>query len=308
MISKSNKATVSNVKTYDFSTLYTSIPHSKLKTAIAWTIKKAFLGRGKKYIHVYKTRTCWSDTKMKSDGAGVQVTQKVLLNMVHYLIDNIFVTCGETVFRQAIGIPMGTDCAPFLANLFLFFYEFRFMEKMTKEKSPDLYRFRKVARYLDDLIIVNGGDVMEKYSSDIYPCELILKLENTNDQACTFLDLSLNVNVDNRKIEHKLYDKRDDFSFEIVNYPNLQGNICTTNAFGVLIGQLLRIANACQQYDDFLERSRCLIHKLVTQFFPKRGFVSRLIKFYKRYPHKVSKYGITLQSFVKDLDPLKEWN
>lgn len=304
MISKSNKTSVKNVKTFDFSTLYTSIPHSKLKDAIAWTIKKAFLGRGKKYINVYKTRTCWSDTKMKSDSAGVQVTQRILLNMVHYLIDNIFVTCGDMVFRQVIGIPMGTDCAPFLANLFLFFYEFRFMEKMAKEKNPDLYRFRKVNRYLDDLIIINGGDVMERYSSDIYPSELILKLENTNDQACTFLDLFLN--VDNEKIKYKLYDKRDDFPFEIVNYPNLQGNICTTNAFGVLIGQLLRIAKACQQYDDFLKRSRCLIHKLVTQFFPERGFVSRLIKFYKRHPQHVGKYGITLESFVKDLDPLKK--
>ena len=206
------------------------------------------------------------------------------------------------MFRQVIGIPMGTDCAPFLANLFLLYYEFEFMDKMAKGKNPDIYRFRRIARYLDDLLIVNGGDVMGQYVPDIYPPELILKWENPdNDQTCTFLDLSMN--LVNGKIVHKLYDKRDDFPFEIVNYPNLSGNICVANAFGVLIGQLLRIAKACQQYDDFRERSCCLIHKLVKQQFPTRGFVSRLIKFYNRHFQEINKYGVDLDTFVKDLNP-----
>ena len=48
------------------------------------------------------------------------------------------------------------------------------MEKMAKEKDSDMYCFRKIARYLDDLILLNGGDVMEKYAPDIYPDELVL--------------------------------------------------------------------------------------------------------------------------------------
>ena len=46
-----------------------------------------------------------------------------LIDMIYYLIDNVYVTCGDSLFRQKIGIPMGTDSAPFLANLFLFSYE-----------------------------------------------------------------------------------------------------------------------------------------------------------------------------------------
>ena len=49
LIDKCNSNSVENVKTYDFSTLYTSIPHTKLKGTIAWAIKKAFLGTNKKY-------------------------------------------------------------------------------------------------------------------------------------------------------------------------------------------------------------------------------------------------------------------
>ena len=301
LINKSNLSSVKDVKTYDFSTLYTNIPHSELKRAMAWVIKKAFTGQGKKYINVQKTRTCWSDSKMKPREGNWQVTKKELLDMVFYLIDNIYVTCGDKVFRQIIGIPMGTDCAPFLANLFLYFYEFQFMERMAKKKNPDVYRFRKVARYLDDLIIIGGGDVMEKYISEIYPRELVLKLENQNDQSASFLDLFLNI-VEG-KIQYKLYDKRDDFPFEIVNYPDLSGNICSTNAFGVLIGQLLRIAKACQKYSDFLDRAKALINKLVRQSFPKKGFKSRLVRVYKNHPHHFQKYGIDLETFISHLEP-----
>ena len=250
LIAKCNSKSVDNISTFDFSTLYTSIPHSKLKEAIVWTIKKAFLGANKKYINVSNSRVFWSDKPLSKTykGTTVQVTEGKLMDMITFLIDNIYVKCGTKVFRQVIGIPMGTDCAPFLANLFLYFYEFHFMEKMAKAKNPDIYRFRRVQRYLDDLIIVNGGDVMSVYAPDIYPSELVLKLENNDDQMTSFLDLFFTIM--NKKIRHSLYDKRDEFPFDIVNYPNLSGNIYARYAYGVLIGQLLRmrgIRRLCQK-------------------------------------------------------------
>ena len=51
---------------------------------------------------------------------------------MNYLIDNCYVSCGDSLFRQKIGIPMGTDCAPFLANLFLYSYEHEWMMKMKR--------------------------------------------------------------------------------------------------------------------------------------------------------------------------------
>ena len=50
-----------------------------------------------------------------------------LVTMIEYLVDNIFVQAGNKIFRQGIGIPMGTDCAPLLANLYLFHYEYKYM-------------------------------------------------------------------------------------------------------------------------------------------------------------------------------------
>jgi hypothetical protein len=50
----------------------------------------------------------------------------MVIDTMKWLIDNIYVTFGDKCFRQVIGIPMGTDCAPFLANLFLYSYEYEY--------------------------------------------------------------------------------------------------------------------------------------------------------------------------------------
>jgi hypothetical protein len=55
--------------------------------------------------------------------------------MLEFLIDNIFVSFGGTLFQQVVGIPMGTNCAPLLADLFLYSYESEFLQKLVKEKK-----------------------------------------------------------------------------------------------------------------------------------------------------------------------------
>ena len=90
----------------------------------------------------------------------------------------MYVTCGDSLFRQKIGIPMGTDCAPFLANLFLFSYENEWMMKMKKENPQLARKFNHSSRYIDDLLTLNNDGLMKQYMNDIYPDELDLKHEN----------------------------------------------------------------------------------------------------------------------------------
>ena len=146
---------------------------------------------------------------------------------------------------------MGTDCAPYLSNLFLFYYEHEWMMK-TKETNPKLARqFNKSVRYIDDLLTINNDGLMNEHMSDIYPKELELKHENSrNDQHTTYLDLEMN--VVNNEIVTSLYDKRDDFPFTVVNFPDLSGNIPQDSSYGVFIAQTLRYARACAMYNDFM--------------------------------------------------------
>ena len=129
-----------NLATYDFSTLYTSIPHEKLKEQLHDIITRAYKGMNKKYISVTNRSANWVNNK----GKGNLINCNLLIEMVDWLIDNTYVTIGNTVFQQKIGIPMGTDCAPYLAHLFLFAYEFDFLKSTLKEKDfSTLYNFNK---------------------------------------------------------------------------------------------------------------------------------------------------------------------
>ena len=74
-----------------------------------------------------------------------------------YLLDNIYIRFGSKLYRQTAGIPMGTNCAPLVADLFLFCYERDFMMSITKEKRYDLEdAFNSTSRYLDDLLNIDN--------------------------------------------------------------------------------------------------------------------------------------------------------
>ena len=70
-----------------------------------------------------------------------------------FLSGNIFARFGTKLYRQVVGIPTGTDCAPLVADLFLFCYERDFMMHLTGDKQADVIdTFNTTSRYLDDIL------------------------------------------------------------------------------------------------------------------------------------------------------------
>ena len=109
--------------------------------------------------------------------------------MIKFLVDNIYVRFGEQLFRQIIGIPMGTNCAPLLADLFLYSYEIEFLDKLVKEGKTKLARkFNLSYRYIDDLISFNNKR-FRKFISDIYPKELTISETTESTSIASCLDL-----------------------------------------------------------------------------------------------------------------------
>ena len=78
--------------------------------------------------------------------------------------------------------------------------------------------------------------------SQICPSELQLNKANTSDTKAAFLDLHLSISND--IVSTKIYDKRDDFNLEIVNFPFLDGDVPRSTSYGVYISQLIRFARA----------------------------------------------------------------
>ena len=191
-----------NLATYDFFTLYTSIPHEKLKEKLSDIVTRAFKGMNKNYIVINNRSAKWA----LKEGKGTSITCKLLIDMITWLIDNTYVTVGNSVFRQVIGIPMGTDCAPYLANLFLFSYEFDFLTSTLKQKDfATLYKFNKCYRYIDDLLAINNDGILEDFKHTIYPPELQLNCEDKGDKEVNYLDL--NLTIKDSSIQYRLYDK-----------------------------------------------------------------------------------------------------
>ena len=80
-----------------------------------------------------------------------------MCDALHYLLDNIFLRFGSKLYRQNVGIPMGTNCALFVADLFLFSYETDFMLSLSDNNQTDIIEdFTFTSRYLDDLLNIDN--------------------------------------------------------------------------------------------------------------------------------------------------------
>ena len=118
---------------------------------------------------------------------------------------------------------MRTNCAPLIADSFLFCYERDFISNLHKSKRYDLIdMFNDTSRYHHDIFTIDNP-LFVKHVPDLYPTELQLNKANTSDKETSFLDL--NIKVIGSDVHTSVYDKRDDFGFPIVNFPWLSGDV-----------------------------------------------------------------------------------
>ena len=171
---------------------------------------------------------------------------------------------------------MGTNCAPLVEDLFLFCYEKDFMMSLSVEKQADVIdAFNTTSRYLDDILNIDNV-YFDGMVSQIYPSELQLYKANTSDTKIAFLDLHLSISND--IVSTKIYDKRDDFDFEIVNFPILDGDVPRSTSYGVYISQLIRSARASSYVVDFNTRNKLLTQKRFKQGYRYHKLWKNLFK------------------------------
>ena len=292
---------VSSIKTYDFSTLYTTIPHDKLKLRLRDIITGTFVTKkgNQRYKYIVVKHNHAYFVKDESD-AKQKFTHTDIIQMLNFLIDNIYIEFGGIIFQQTIGIPMGTNCAPLLADLFLYSYESDFIKRIKRngaKKTCSSFNF--TFRYIDDVLSLNNprfGD----YLDSIYPEELEIKDTTDTPKYSNYLDLRLEINDEN-KLSTKLYDKRDDFNFPIVNFPFICSNIPTSPAYGVFVSQLVRYARACTMYKDFIERSSRLGSRLQRQGYLLPRLKAALKKFYGRHHDVIDRFNVSVSQMTSDM-------
>ena len=103
-----------------------------------------------------------------------------------------------------------------------------------------------------------------KYVKDIYPSQFNVEKTNQSDNLASYLDLTFTIEKDG-KLSTKLYDKRDDFDFHIVNFPYLSSNIPSGPSNGVYISELIRYARCWSYCDDVRHCHKMSLEGLVSQ-------------------------------------------
>ena len=284
---KSRGFRATSLSTYDFSTLYTTLPNNliieKLINLIEWTFKR----KGSPYIACNERQAFFTseDTKRYKLWSCQNVCEALI-----YLLDIIYIRFSIKLYRQIVGIPMGTNYAPLVADLFLFCYEREFMTSLSDVKQAEIIEaFKSTSRYLDDLLNIDNpyfkGIVNRIYQS--YLSELQLNKAITSDTEASFLDLHLSIS--NGFVSSKIYDKRDDFDFDIINFPFLDGDVPRSTSYGFYISQLIRFARVSSHVADFNARNKSLTAKLLQQGYRYHKLRKTFSKFYRRNYELVSK-------------------
>ena len=119
-------------------------------------------------------------------------------------------------------------------------YERDFMTSLSGDNQADIIEaLNATSRYLDNLLNIDNP-YFEGKVNQIYPPELQLNKPNTSDTEAPFLDFHLPIS--NGFVSSKIYDKRDNFDFDIVNFPIMDGDVPRRPSYGVYISQLIRFA------------------------------------------------------------------
>ena len=239
----------------------------------------------KKYIRVSYIKAYFSDSNAKNSNHNIFDRNQVI-RLLEFIVDNSFIKYKGKIFRQHIGIPMGIDPAPFMANLFLHFYENKYINNLvTNGNIKEAGVLKNTFRYLDDLLSIDDNMYFIDVISNIYPNELKLSSTNSlNPKSTEFLDLDLS--IVNGKIHSKVFDKRRQFPFKVINFPDMKySNVPNKPSYGIYFSQILRILRICNKHEYFV-----LELELLTKTFLEKGFKkSELLNIFKQFLTKYCK-------------------
>ena len=152
---------------------------------------------------------------------------------------------------------MGTNCAPVLANLFLYAYESAYITRVENEKGREAARqFQMTFRLIDDVLSSDNtlkSEAVQVCSKNVgmYPSELTLNTTSVSPKEAEFL--GMRILADTRRFRISVFDKRKSFPFAVRKYPLMSSLIPRTMLLGVFVGLLHRGYRICSGADDFLD-------------------------------------------------------
>ena len=288
-----------SINTYDFKSLYTMIPQIELKQCIGKFVKSIFnlkKSQNKKYMSISGSNAYFTINKSKKI-LSLSCDDIIACITVTYFIDNSFIEYQGTIYRQIIGIPMGINCAPHIANLFLQVYEEDYIQNVLLETGniENARLLNDTCRYQDDCIVLNDKGIFDNLYKDMYPTSMIL--DKTNLSKCKSNYLDMTISVHRGRFIYKSFDKRQDFDFDVINYPDLSSNIPRQPAYGVFTSQLIRFCHLNSSVINFRQDVINLAKKLIIQNFNPTYIKRTYERFVINYINVWGKFGTDIKYF-----------
>ena len=194
---------------------------------------------------------------------------------------------------------MGSDPAPFFANLFLFHHESKWIKSVSYNNYAKAKKLFNTFRYIDDLLALNDHNEFNNSFKAIYPPEVVLNKENTSDQSATFLDLS--ITIQDSKFDYKLFDKRNAFPFDIVRFPFRCSNIPNKMFYATIQAEILRICRATAQFDSFIAACNPFIIRMKDQGANKEDTKQPLKRIISRHFNDFAKYQYQREELLNEI-------
>ena len=152
-LSIASNCNVFSLQVFDFSTLYTNIDQAGIISHLYSLFDMVFNSTSRKYLCVGYYRTFFANKKYNNYKC---FDLELFKSAVKFVISEVFVVFGGLTFKQVKGIPMGGNCSPLLADLFLCHCEYIFMKSLLENKKFGLAKLlSNTTRYIDDLCLFN---------------------------------------------------------------------------------------------------------------------------------------------------------
>lgn len=227
--------------TDDFTKMYTQIQHGVMKEAFRAACIEVTQFLATKFN--VSTTDAWGQLTY-ADGTWSLATQPVnffdrLLGDLDYILAQAFVAEEGTVKKQVIGLPMGIEPAPALANIFLWYHEKKWVTKLVAERGVDellkapYFGFQRTTRFIDDRMSTVPSNLMPQ--SDDYGIEIV---NTAHGDEVVYLGIKAKLND---VIEFRARDKQDAFAFNLVRYPAADSNCPLHYRTGSIVGAMVRV-------------------------------------------------------------------
>ena len=167
----------------DFIALYTTIPHNFLIKLLSEVINFVFKSKTRSRIGFSKT-----SIYQTSKGCGRKCfTTQIVIDVILFLTTKCYFMIKNLVFKQEIGIPVDIYLAPYWENLFLYFFESKFVQQLMSKGFPRVCNFHGTSRFTDNFCTLNFDIEFSPSYKYIYPKQLQLNLNIKENMR--FLDL-----------------------------------------------------------------------------------------------------------------------